>query len=81
MDNLFTLNPTAEILDIKDGIDERINKAKGILNCLMFAIEHITSNKELNNNSTYHALWAVDGFIDEINCLEKKIYNIAKVDY
>lgn len=74
MDTLFFLSPTATLLDLQDGIDERIRKVKAILYCLMFATENI-KNEELGNNSAYYALWAIDNYIDEINCLGKKIYD------
>ncbi len=71
MDNLFFLNPTANDLDIKDAINERFDKAKGVLNCLMLLVGE--GGDEFNNYSAYHALWAIDGFLDEIDWLKQKL--------
>lgn len=72
MEKPFIINPTLNIIDIKNAIDERVSKIKGVLNCLMFATEFIQGDDELDNNSVYHTLWVIDGFLDEINCLQQK---------
>lgn len=76
MEKTFVLNPTLNLLNIKDAIDERLSKIKGILNCLMFA--NLQNEEELDNDSTYHALWAMDGFLEEISCLKQKLDETIK---
>lgn len=39
MEKSFILNPTINSLDLKDAIDEKFNKVRGVLNCLIYAIE------------------------------------------
>lgn len=73
MEKPFILNPALTSLNIKDAIDERLGKLKGILNCLMFAMEFVQDDNELDNETAYHALWAVDGFLEEITCLKQKL--------
>lgn len=73
MEKIFVLNPNLNLLNIKDAIEERLNKMKGILNCLMFAN---IQDEELDCDTTYHALWAMDGFLDEINYLKRKLDEI-----
>lgn len=73
MNKIFTLNSSCTTINIKDAIDERFNKIKGILNCLIFALEFTQDDQELDSSSAYHALWAIDGLLDEINCLRQKI--------
>lgn len=73
MEKTFLINPNLNLQNIKDAIDERISKLKGILNCLMFAMEFVQSDDELDNESAYHALWTMDGFVEEINCLKNKM--------
>lgn len=74
MEKTFVLNPALSLLNIKDAIDERLSKIKGILNCLMFAN---IQEEELDVDSTYHALWAMDGFLEEISCLKRKLDEIV----
>jgi hypothetical protein len=69
MEKAFILNSEIKSLDIKDAIDERMNKARGVLNCLIFALEFTNEDQELDESSAYHALWALDGFLEEIDCL------------
>jgi hypothetical protein len=76
MEKPFILNPTLNLLEIKDAMDERFSKLKGVLNCLMFAVEFVQGDDELDNDSAYHALWAIDGFVDEIYCLKQKLDNM-----
>lgn len=72
MEKLFILNPAANTTDLIDAIDEKISKIKGILNCVIFALEFSDSDDKLDHSSAYHALWAIDGFLDEVNCLRQK---------
>lgn len=75
MEKYFILNPQINLSNIQDAIDERLDKIKGILNCLIFALEFTQSDQQLDNYSAYHALWAIDGYLEEINCLrQKKFY-------
>lgn len=77
MEKYFIVNPQATSLNIQDAIDEKLDKIRGILNCLIFAIEFTQEDQELDSSSAYHTLWAIDGFLEEINCLRKKQNNMT----
>lgn len=72
MNAVFTFNPATTVPDIKDAIDEKFRKIKGILNCLIFALEFTQEDQRLDASSAYHALWAIDGFLEEIDYLRQK---------
>lgn len=72
MEKYFILNPQINLSNIQDAVDERLDKIKGILNCLIFALEFTQCDQQLDNHSAYHALWAIDGYLEEINCLRQK---------
>lgn len=73
MDNIFILNPSADDLDIKDAIDERLSKAQAIISCFM---ANNTSDMELPRNKIFDTIWAVDDYLNEIeylnNCLSER---------
>ena len=69
MDNLFILNSTAALIDIKAGIDERFSKAQSVLTCLMSIMEFLHKNPHIDSMVIYHSLWAVNDLLDEIACL------------
>jgi len=73
MEKSFLLNPSFNLLEIKDAMNDRFSKIKGILNCLIFALEFVQGDDELDHNSAFHALWAIDGFLDELCCLKEKL--------
>jgi hypothetical protein len=77
MENPFILNPTITITNLKDAIAERIDKIRGILNCVMFAIEFTNDYDELDSSSAFHALWAIDGLLEETDCLRTKLDNMC----
>lgn len=72
MEKLFILNPTADALAIKDGLEERLDKLKGVLSVLMYATVY-NNDTELDNNTIYHTLWAMDGLLDEAYQLQGAI--------
>lgn len=73
MGKLFILNPAADPLAIKDGLEERFNKLKGVLACLMYASEFVSSDTELDHATIYHTLWAMDGLLDESYQLQEAL--------
>jgi hypothetical protein len=78
MEKPFIFNPNINSLDLKDAIDERYSKLRGVLNCLIFAIEFTQEDQELDNSSAYHALWAIDGFLEEVDYLRKKLDDMTE---
>jgi hypothetical protein len=58
---------------IKDQTYEKINKAKSVLTCVMFATEFVRDEMVVDNNTIYHALWAVDEYLDELEKLFQQI--------
>jgi hypothetical protein len=72
MEKPFILNPNLTSINIQDAIDERIEKARGVLNCLIFALQFTQEDQVLDESSTWYALWTIDGFLDEVTCLRQK---------
>ncbi len=66
-----TLSP--DLITLKDQIYEKINKAKSVLTCAMFATEFVHDGVAVDNHTLYHALWVVDEYLDEL----VKIWNVA----
>jgi len=69
MDNIFSLKPSITPLEIKDAIDERLIKARAIANCLL-AQDY--SYNEPSSSAIHGAVWAIDDYLREIECLEDK---------
>lgn len=70
MDNIFILNPSVTILNIKDAIDERLTKARAIANCLL---TQDCNHYESNNSILHGAIWTIDDYLSEIECLIAKL--------
>ena len=66
MDNIFILNPAVSSFDIKDAIDERLNKVQAIISCFM---ANNTSDMELPRNKIFNTIWAIDDYLDKISYL------------
>jgi hypothetical protein len=75
MDNIFVLNPSATVLNIRDAIDERLIKAKSIATCLL---SQDSTHYESSYTLLHGAIWAIDDYLDEIEYLEGKVRSIAK---
>jgi hypothetical protein len=75
MQPIFIINPEASLTDIKDTINSTLNKLKAILNCIMLSkqINHI------EESTTYHALWAADDLVDNINLLLTQIEKLQRI--
>lgn len=73
MDNAFVYNTELYQTQIQDTIQDRINKAKAVITCLMFSVEFLNEDVSLDNSTIFHALWAVDGFLEEIELLQNKL--------
>ena len=58
---------------IQDSIIEKISKAKSILTCIMFSAEFLREDMEIDNHTFYHALWAVDEYLEELEKLFEQI--------
>ena len=57
-------------LSLKDAIDERLIKARAIVNCLL---SQDNGYHALKYNALHGAVWAIDDYLDEIEYLEGKI--------
>lgn len=55
--------------NLRDSIYSKIQKSKAILTAVMFATEFIRNEMSLDNQTIYHALWAVDDYLIEISDL------------
>ena len=75
MDNIFILNPSITILNLKDAIDERLIKARAIASCLL---SQDNGHHEPSYNALHGAIWAIDDYLDEIEHLENKLNKIKK---
>lgn len=58
-----------DTLNLRDQIHEKINKAKSVLTCIMFAAEFVSDGIGIDRNTLYHALWALDDYLEEITDL------------
>ena len=77
MDSIFTLKPFATVLELKDAIDERLIKAKAITGCLLSQDYDLhESNHAIFNG----AVWAIDGFIEEIEFLGDRLSKVLRDD-
>ena len=77
MENLFILNPNSSCLDLKDALYVKIQKSKAVLTCIMFAVQFIRGEVELDNNTLYHALWAVDDYLEELGLLFEQLKKLV----
>lgn len=71
MQDIFSLNPNLALDEVKDAIFSRINKTRAILTSVMFAV--IKDSSMLDNSTLYHALWAADDFIGDLDMLFKHL--------
>ena len=73
MQDLFTLRADAAKIDLTDAIHSRFNKTKAILTSIMFSLEFIRDDMKLDNSTIYHALWAADGYLEELEVLFQRL--------
>ena len=76
MENLFLLNPNSTGLDLKDALYTKIQKSKAVMTCIMFAAQFVRGEMELDNNTLYHALWAVDD-LEELGLLFEQLKKLV----
>ncbi len=62
-----------DLFDLKDQIYEKITKAKSVLTCIMFAAEFLCDDIKLDNHTLYNALWAADGYLEELEVLFNRL--------
>jgi len=75
MESTFILNPKLTSLEIADGINERIDKAKAITSFLLGSdIAGDTSFK-----SVHGFIWVLDGCLEELNCLFEQLDRITNI--
>ncbi len=72
MENLYLLSLSATSVELQDAICARINKSKAILTCLMFAAGYRGSSN-VDGHTIYHALWAVDQYLEEMDVLFRQL--------
>ncbi len=72
MDNTFILNTSIDSLGIKDAIHERLTKAQAITSCLL---ANCGEEAELPYMCIYGVIWAVDSYLEELDCLFAKLDN------
>ena len=69
-------NPKHTIINLEDQTHEKIAKAKSILTCVMFSTGFVRNEMELDNNTLYHALCAIDEYLDELNLLFQQLMSV-----
>ena len=67
MKNAFILDPSVPIDSIVDTLYEKTAQAKAITECVMLAVMH----KELENNSLFNVVWAIDSYLEQIKELQQ----------
>jgi hypothetical protein len=73
MENLSSHNTSLSSIDIKDAIFSKMQQSKAIITCVMFATEFIRDDMRLGNATLYHALWAVDHYLEELGLLLEQL--------
>ncbi len=73
METLQLSNPKHVIIHLEDQTREKITKAKSILTCVMFSTQFVRNEMELDSNTIYHALWAIDEYLDELDLLFQQL--------
>lgn len=75
MENTFILNPALTSLEIVDGINERIMKAKALTSFLLGSdIAGDTSFK-----SVHGFIWVLDSCLEELECLFGQLDKITNI--
>ena len=69
-------NPKHVLIKLEDQTHEKIAKAKSILTCVMFSTGFVRNEMELDSNTLYHALWAIDEYLDELNLLFQQLTSV-----
>ncbi len=65
-------HPPISCIDVSDAIYSKIQKSKAILTSVMFATEFIRRDMTMDNHTIYHAWWAVDDYLEDIEMLLSK---------
>lgn len=79
MEQLNHLNAEVSSADLNDAIYSKLQKSKAILTSVMFASEFIRSDTTvLDNHTIYHALWAVEEYLAEIENLLHQSESISQ---
>lgn len=73
MEQAFILNPALSAADLKDTIEEKICKIKGILSCVIFALEFTHREDKLDHTSVCQVLWTINEFLEEVDYLRQKL--------
>jgi hypothetical protein len=76
MHDPFIFNSDVSVIDLKDAIHSRISKAKAILTCVMFASEFVRDDMTMDDHAVYHALWAADDYLEELDMLFQRLEEI-----
>lgn len=77
MEPLFAPDAAVETAQIRDTIHVKINKAKGILTCAMFAIDALKIDPPLKDVSLYYAMWAAEDCVENVADLLKQLEKLA----
>jgi len=75
MGNYFILNSCLTKLDLIDAINERIMKSKSMTSYLLSC----DFSGDDNAKSIYGIVWALDGYLEELDCLFGRLDKINKV--
>lgn len=73
MNTLSPISCNASFINLKDAIHGKIQKSKAILTSVMFATEFIRNDMALDTHTVYHALWAVDDYLENIETLLEQL--------
>ena len=67
MDDIFIINPNANILEMRDAVDDRLNKAQAVVDCLLAG--NSGGDIELRDKIICKAIWAIKDYLSEIELL------------
>lgn len=79
MENLFVSAHDHTSMAIRDAIYSKIQQSKAILTCIMYSTKFVRSDIELDQTTLYHALWAVEDYLEELDSLFQELEKLKLV--
>ena len=64
---------TVTVAEIQDKIETHFHKIKATLTCIMFALDWLSTGIPSDKHTLYHALWAVDDHLVELDNLFQQL--------
>ena len=69
MDNVFIINPSASLFEIKDSIHAKLIKVRSIISCLFIAI-HNNEDSAIRTETINEVLLVAEDYLEELDVLQ-----------